>query len=445
MVYLFGQKICLASCKTGSSFGSWLGWIRVRSRCYSTVSQSCDKTVRCRPREASYGLHGQQSQIQRSSFRRLRATSPTELALHQNFQQNFSKTIFQTVSCVNLINGNMFLVGCPLTPKRIGHFQETSRSFHANSGEGPATSQHVHRNKKRKTDDHSDQGPNKIAHLLKNGVLTAMFVALCFGISDIGPKFDYFANLFWQYEKAIADSQVKVKGNINMYDLTTAMIIGANVLIYLLWKVKGLQTVMTSSFLINPTIGPRAFGSYVLSAFSHQGFFHLLVNMYVFNSFAKAWTMYAYRYQQSKPEGYMSPNKFSAFYLTAGTVAGLASHSVKILGGMKIPSLGASGAVLGLAAYICTKSPDSRLSIVFLPTWSFTAASGLKAVLLFDTFGLLIGFATGWRYFILDHAGHLGGVLYGLWYAKFGEAFLHRWSKCVSKHYYSTFGGKRPR
>ena len=43
-------------------------------------------------------------------------------------------------------------------------------------------------------------------------------------------------------------------------------------------------------------------------------------------------------------------------------------------------SLGASGAVIAILGLFGTASPDSRLQIIFLPMFTFTAATGIKAM-----------------------------------------------------------------
>jgi len=72
------------------------------------------------------------------------------------------------------------------------------------------------------------------------------------------------------------------------------------------------------------------------------------------------------------------------------------------------------GAVLGLVGYICYKVPDGKLSIAFLPQYSFSAKSGVIGMAVFDTAGLILGVVTKWKYMIFDHAAHLSGLLFGL-------------------------------
>lgn len=64
------------------------------------------------------------------------------------------------------------------------------------------------------------------------------------------------------------------------------------------------------------------------------------------------------------------------------------------------------------------KIPDARLNIVFLPMWTFPAESAVIGLILFDLAGLLF------RFKMFDHAAHLGGALFGVAYAKYGEEFM---------------------
>ena len=59
---------------------------------------------------------------------------------------------------------------------------------------------------------------------------------------------------------------------------------------------------------------------------------------------------------------------------------------------------------------ILTFSPPFQ--IVFLPMFSFTAASALKGLALMDA----VGMALRWRFF--DHAAHLSGLVFGVAYVK---------------------------
>lgn len=80
----------------------------------------------------------------------------------------------------------------------------------------------------------------------------------------------------------------------------------------------------------------------------------------------------------------------------------------KLVRGIPQPSLGASGAIIGALAAVCTAFPDSKLSIIFLPMYPFSADSALKFLMAFESLGVLMK----WRFF--DHAAHLGGILFGM-------------------------------
>lgn len=63
---------------------------------------------------------------------------------------------------------------------------------------------------------------------------------------------------------------------------------------------------------------------------------------------------------------------------------------------------------MAIIGYVCSRNPEAQLYLVFLPMLKFSAGTGLKCLVAFDTAGLLCR----WKYF--DHAGHLGGVLCGM-------------------------------
>uniref|UniRef100_UPI003AAA788B presenilin-associated rhomboid-like protein, mitochondrial n=1 Tax=Centroberyx gerrardi TaxID=166262 RepID=UPI003AAA788B len=69
-------------------------------------------------------------------------------------------------------------------------------------------------------------------------------------------------------------------------------------------------------------------------------------------------------------------------------------------------------------AAVCTKMPEAKLAIIFLPMYTFTASNALKAIVAMDTAGVVLG----WRFF--DHAAHLGGAMFGIWYILFGHELI---------------------
>ena len=89
----------------------------------------------------------------------------------------------------------------------------------------------------------------------------------------------------------------------------------------------------------------------------------------------------------------------------------MATQVVSVLRRSPIPGLGASGIVVALIGITAMFQPHQELAIIFLPFVTFSAMTGLQALIAFDLFGLAMGW-TG-----LGHAAHLGGSLFGVWYA----------------------------
>lgn len=184
-------------------------------------------------------------------------------------------------------------------------------------------------------------------------------------------------------------------------------IIAANVSVFLLWRVPSLQNTMLRYF---SSAARHPLPSMTLSSFSHISFLHLFVNMYVLWSFATVGV------------NMFGTEQFGAFYLSAATVSSFASIAcIKLLKRPMSVSVGASGAIMALIGAVCVKYPNAQLSIAFVSEifpHSFSASTGMKFIIAFDLLGLVLG----WK--LLDHAGHLGGMLFGLLYTKYGNQYI---------------------
>ncbi|XP_075120449.1 presenilin-associated rhomboid-like protein, mitochondrial isoform X2 [Leptodactylus fuscus] len=189
---------------------------------------------------------------------------------------------------------------------------------------------------------------------------------------------------------------------------TVSGIIAANVLVFCLWRVPNLQRIMVRYFTSNPA-SHNVCLPMILSTFSHFSFFHMAANMYVL------WTF------SSSIVSILGQEQFFALYMSAGVVSTFASYVCKAATGRFSPSLGASGAIMTVLAVVCTKIPEAKLAIIFLPMFTFTAGNALKVILALDTVGLVLA----WKFF--DHAAHLGGALFGIWYALYGNELI--WKK----------------
>ena len=106
-------------------------------------------------------------------------------------------------------------------------------------------------------------------------------------------------------------------------------------------------------------------------------------------------------------------------YLSAGVFSSLASMVYKVGSGKAgSHSLGASGAIMAVLGLFSTLHPDTKLQIILLPMFTFTAATGLKALMTIDTLGLFFR----WRMF--DHAAHLAGASLGVAWCYLGNPLL---------------------
>ncbi|XP_070539454.1 presenilin-associated rhomboid-like protein, mitochondrial [Ptychodera flava] len=179
-------------------------------------------------------------------------------------------------------------------------------------------------------------------------------------------------------------------------------ITAANVMVFLAWRVPAFQNTMLKWFTSNPASKAICWPM-LFSTFSHYSLWHILINMYVLWSFADT---------AGKLFG---KEQFLAMYLSTGVWASLASYVNKIAIGRYNPSLGASAAIMAVLGTVCTKFPDSQLQIIFLPFFSFSAGTGMMAIVGIETAGVLLR----WTFF--DHAGHLAGILLGWYYANYGH------------------------
>uniref|UniRef100_K7FQL2 rhomboid protease n=2 Tax=Pelodiscus sinensis TaxID=13735 RepID=K7FQL2_PELSI len=162
---------------------------------------------------------------------------------------------------------------------------------------------------------------------------------------------------------------------------------------------------MVTYFTSNPA-SKNICSPMLLSTFSHFSFFHMAANMYVL------WTF------SSSIVSLLGREQFVAVYLSAGVISSFVSYVSKVTARRFEPSLGASGAIMTVLAAVCTKMPEAKLAIIFLPMFTFTAGNAIKAIIAMDAAGLVLG----WKFF--DHAAHLGGSLFGIWYIMYGHELI---------------------
>ncbi|CAG9783058.1 unnamed protein product [Diatraea saccharalis] len=184
-------------------------------------------------------------------------------------------------------------------------------------------------------------------------------------------------------------------------------ILAANILVFGAWRVRALQPIMVKYFCSNPS-GSAICLPMLLSTFSHYSAFHLAANMYVLYSFMPA------------AVSSLGKEQFVAMYLSAGVISSFASFLYKVAFNQPGLSLGASGAIMSVLSYVCMQYPDTRLSIIFLPMYTFAAGTAIKVIMSVDLAGVILG----WKFF--DHAAHLGGALFGIAWCHWGGS--HIWA-----------------
>jgi len=179
-----------------------------------------------------------------------------------------------------------------------------------------------------------------------------------------------------------------------------------NGIVFIGWKVPRLQNFMLKYFMTHTNTKSLKCWPMLLSTFSHYSPVHLIINMIVIKSFSDIGVHL------------FGTEQFLALYLSSGVISSFASYFYKVMVVRSGSSLGASGAILGILASCCVARPDLQLMIVFLPFFTISAGMALKGIIMLDTAGLLLK----WGFF--DHAAHLGGALFGVWYTTYGQNII---------------------
>jgi rhomboid-like protein len=185
-----------------------------------------------------------------------------------------------------------------------------------------------------------------------------------------------------------------------------------NLCVFLGWKRTNPATIqfMERYFTASP-FGKSPCASMFLSIFSHRSFLHLACNMTCLWSFA------------SSAVEAVGKEQAAALYVSAGMTSSLLSYVCNVMRSSRTSSVGASGAILGLAGAVMTLFPDHQLIIIFLPMFPIAANYAVKGIIAVD----LAGVALKWKFF--DHAGHLGGTLCGVGFISYGQEFVLKYQK----------------
>ncbi len=172
-------------------------------------------------------------------------------------------------------------------------------------------------------------------------------------------------------------------------------------------------------FVLQFTVGPQfilAFGlvprmawsrfyiwQFVSYMFLHGGLFHLLINMYVLWMFG------------SEVERMWGAKAFYRYYFITGIGAGLI-HTLLTPFSL-VPTIGASGAVLGILTAFAVMFPNRQITLLLFFILPVTMRAKTLALLFagMSLFSGMMGSADG-----VAHFAHLGGMLVGYLYMKRG-------------------------
>ncbi|CDS37120.1 presenilin associated rhomboid [Echinococcus multilocularis] len=180
-------------------------------------------------------------------------------------------------------------------------------------------------------------------------------------------------------------------------------------------------------YFANSPYGPWPATSMLLSIFSHQMFFHMFLNMYVLNNFTQPLVRF------------LGMEQYLAVFLSGGIFASFLSALVKAARGSRIPSIGASGAVCAVLGAFCMLEPHAMLClplVVNIVPHAFSAGSACWAIVAFEACGAT--FLA--RRSPIDHAAHLGGLLFGMYYGLEGKKVVLNHRDAVIKVWRSLKG-----
>ena len=214
----------------------------------------------------------------------------------------------------------------------------------------------------------------------------------------------------------------------NLTDLSPPMkaisaLVCTNVAVFLAWQVPGLQSVMSKYFLHWAPDGAKR-GTMLLSGFSHMSLPHLGLNMLGLWSFGSLLAEGVFTRPVNSTDGRREWNgaayEFSAFFTSAVVVSSLVSqlNNVRMYRGLAsatvAPSLGASGGVYAIVSAVALLFPWTNVGIFLIPI-AMKLGQVFPVMCAVDFAGLLLR----WQSF--DHAAHLGGAAFGVFYITYGR------------------------
>ena len=182
-------------------------------------------------------------------------------------------------------------------------------------------------------------------------------------------------------------------------------IIKINIAVFIFWIISAYVNpyFMVNNFLVSwDNVMSGRVWTLITSVFSHNMFFHIFINMYVFFGFGTV------------VENVLGSKRFLTFYLLAGIISSLSHISVStfLMEMPELPALGASGAVAGTILLFALMYPQEKILLLgIIPIPALTAALIFVGI---DLWGLVA--QTRGSTLPIGHGAHLGGALFGLIY-----------------------------
>lgn len=197
-------------------------------------------------------------------------------------------------------------------------------------------------------------------------------------------------------------------------------IIILNTLVFIMWTFSdetGISPMlMMENFLVSwSSLTEGRYWTLISSAFSHNMFWHFLLNMFVLSSFGPI------------VEELLGFWRFVTFYFAAAIISSL-SHalvSAWLIGDPDIPALGASGAISGLILIFSLAFPKEKILLMgLIPVPAFIGAILFIGL---DVWGLYA--QAGGGGLPIGHGAHLGGAITGIiYYLLFLKNSRDRWA-----------------
>ncbi|KAK6462274.1 hypothetical protein DFJ63DRAFT_319142 [Scheffersomyces coipomensis] len=178
-------------------------------------------------------------------------------------------------------------------------------------------------------------------------------------------------------------------------------LLAINGIVFLLWKVPGAWKYLNRYALLQKD-GISSSLSMLGSAFSHQSFMHLFINMFVLQSFGTSLC------------ATLGTSVFAVLYLNSAVISSFVSLAVPILmrSSLAVGSLGASGAIFSIFGAFSFLFPHAPVAFFFIPIPGGAWIAFLGSVA-WNAAGVVM------RWGSYDYAAHLGGSLAGILFAAY--------------------------